>query len=50
MVQFYLTALPRETMRVLAGFSKDRGSFWIPRDVDPPKELENMIFPEVSLW
>jgi hypothetical protein len=50
MVQFYLTGLPRETMRVLAGFTKDRGSFWISRDVDPPKELADMIFPDASLW
>jgi hypothetical protein len=50
MVQFYLTTLPRETMRVLAGFTKERGSFWIARDVDPPKELEDLIFPHAQVW
>lgn len=50
MVQYYLTTLPRETMRVLAGFNKERGAFWISRDVDPPAELGEMIFPHASLW
>jgi integrase len=50
MTQYYLTTLSRETMRVLAGFSVERGSFWIARDLDPPKELEDMIFPQATSW
>ena len=50
MTQYYLTTLPRETMHVLAGFTVERGSFWIARDLDPPEQLEAMIFPQASLW
>jgi hypothetical protein len=50
-VSCYLTSLPRETMRTLAGFPKDRGHFYIPRAaVEPPEALKDMIFPDVSKW
>lgn len=50
-VNCYLTSLPRETMRTLAGFPKDRGHFYIPRQmVEPPLSLTEQIFPEVSRW
>ena len=50
MTQYYLTTLPRETMRVLAGFTVERGSFWISRDLEPPLELQEMVLPQVSVW
>ena len=50
MTQCYLTTLPRETMRVLAGFTVERGSFWSSRDLEPPSELQEMVFPQVSVW
>jgi hypothetical protein len=50
MTQYYLTTLPRETMRVLAGFNVQPGTFWLSRDLDPPKELEDMVFPHAQLW
>jgi hypothetical protein len=50
-ISCYLTSLPRETMRTLAGFPKDRGHFYIPRAaVEPPDSLKEMIFPDVSRW
>jgi hypothetical protein len=50
-VSCYLTSLPRETMRTLAGFPKDRGHFYIPRAaVEPPESLKEMIFPDLSKW
>ena len=39
MTQYYLTTMPRMTMRVLAGFAPNRGTFWLARDVDPPEAL-----------
>ena len=50
MAQHYLTTLPRETMRSLAGFPAVSGQFWIPRDLDPPAELEALVFPQAALW
>lgn len=50
MNQYYLTTLPRGTMRVLAGFTAEPGTFWIARDIDAPEELESMVFPDVDLW
>ena len=43
----YLTNLPREAMRTLAGFRTDRGCFFIRRAViEPAPALKNLIFPE----
>lgn len=50
MTQHYLTTLPRETIRVLAGFPSSPGQFWLERDLDPPEELERLIFPQAALW
>jgi hypothetical protein len=50
MAQHYLTTLPRETMRVLAGFPANPGQFWLERDLDPPEELESLVFPQAALW
>lgn len=37
-------------MRVLAGSTAEPGTFGIARDVDPPEELERMVFADVDLW
>jgi hypothetical protein len=50
MAQHYLTTLPRETIRVLAGFPSAPGQFWLERDLDPPEELERLVFPQAVLW
>lgn len=50
MTKHYLTSLPRETMRVLAGFPAQAGSYFIARDIDPPQHLEALIFPQASIW
>ncbi len=47
----YLTSLPRQAMRVLAGFPTERGSFYIERAlVDPPQSLQEKVFPEIDQW
>jgi len=51
METWYLTALPRGAIRVMAGFPADRGQYWLPRSsVDPPEALTARIFPEVDGW
>ena len=45
----YLSHLPREAMRALAGFDQqDSKCYYIPRDIDPPSCLERLIFPEIE--
>ncbi|KAG2199391.1 hypothetical protein INT47_001573 [Mucor saturninus] len=47
----YLTGLPREVMRVMAGFTVQQGQFYLPRaSVDPPESLCKMIFPDLDIW
>ena len=47
----YLTSLPREVMRVLAGFPSQQGHFFLPRAaVAPPPELCAKVFPQVDYW
>lgn len=47
----YASNLPREAMRVLAGFHRDGKRFHIPRAIVPaPKELREQIFPEVEFY
>ena len=50
MAKCYLSQLPRESMRVLAGFPADIGSFWISRDIEVPEVLLDMVFPETKEW
>jgi hypothetical protein len=50
-VSCYLTMLPRETMRTLAGFPKDSGHFYIARSIlEPPSCLLEQVFPDVTDW
>jgi hypothetical protein len=47
----YLTCLPREAMRTLAGFSPTAGSFFLKRAaVQPQESLARKLFPDVELW
>ncbi|RLN78429.1 hypothetical protein BBJ28_00026159 [Nothophytophthora sp. Chile5] len=47
--RYYLSKLARETIRVLAGFAKEIGGYWIPRAAILPSEsLQQAIFPEVD--
>ncbi|OWZ01331.1 LOW QUALITY PROTEIN: hypothetical protein PHMEG_00027304 [Phytophthora megakarya] len=51
MEKCYLTSLPREAMRTLAGFEPARGSFYIARaSLDPPELVQKQIFPLVEEW
>ncbi|KAE8260648.1 hypothetical protein A4X13_0g227 [Tilletia indica] len=45
----YLTGLPRESMRAMAGFSTQPGAFYLPRNsVLPSLALQQQIFPTVN--
>ena len=45
----YLTSLPREAIRSLAGFPPAQGSFFLPRaTVEPPDSLKRLIFPAIE--
>lgn len=47
----YLTGLPREAMRAMAGFTIQPGQFYIPRaSLDPPEDLTKLIFPLLDEW
>ena len=47
----YLTALPREAMRSLAGFPPGPGAFYLPRAAVQPRDtLRKRVFPEVDRW
>ncbi|KAL3675821.1 hypothetical protein R1sor_025769 [Riccia sorocarpa] len=47
----YLTSLPREAMRTLAGFSPSQGQFFLSRmAVTPPSQLTSKLFPQVEYW
>ncbi|CAD6890814.1 unnamed protein product [Tilletia laevis] len=46
----YLTRLPRPVLRVHAGFHQDGGSYFLRRDVAPPEDLLQRIFPQADAW
>ena len=47
----YLSQLPREFMRVIAGFSRLPGNYHLRRAaVQPPKSLKRLICPWVDSW
>jgi len=51
MEKCYLTTLPLQAMRVLAGFQGEKGHFYLPRmTLSPPAALQSMIFPEADIW
>lgn len=46
----YLTSLPRPALRALGGWRPNGGDFYLPRAVDPPNELVELVFPQASIW
>ena len=47
----YLSRLPRECMRVLAGFSRCPGNYYLRRSaVKPPRALKRKVWPWVDSW
>lgn len=46
----YLTGRPHAVMRSLAGFDKNVGTLFLPRDVNVPDALLPKVFPEVDGW
>ena len=49
--QAYLTHLPRQFMRIVAGFSSTPGDYFLPRAVaEPPAALQRQVWPWVEEW
>ncbi|KAE8218348.1 hypothetical protein CF326_g9188 [Tilletia indica] len=46
----YLSAVPREVLRVHAGFTREGGSYFLSRDVDVRDELLKKVFPWADEW
>lgn len=34
----------------LCRITAEAGTFWLARDIDPPEELERMVFSNIDLW
>ena len=51
MVGCYLSGLPVDAIKVLAGFTIRKGDYYINRDlVAPSALLEEMVFPQINFW
>jgi hypothetical protein len=51
MVQSYLTGLPLQFLRSMAGFGTKAGKFYLPRaNHAPPLSLQQQVFPWVEYW
>ena len=51
MNRYYMTGLPLEMMRAMAGFTRDSNSFYLSRAVVAPSdELCRLMFPEANAW
>jgi hypothetical protein len=49
--QAYLTHLPRQFMRIVAGFSSTPGDYFLPRAVsEPPAALQRQLWPWIEEW
>ena len=46
----YLTAMPRKTIRALAGFDPQGGTYFLARNLSVPEELLAQVFPEADAW
>ncbi|TYJ57542.1 hypothetical protein B9479_001624 [Cryptococcus floricola] len=44
----YLSKFPIKALRVMAGFPKKQGSYYLPRYIEVPKELLDLVFPWVD--
>jgi hypothetical protein len=50
-VQSYLTGLPLQFLRAMAGFGTEAGRFFLPRaNYEPPDSLQRKIFPWLEGW
>lgn len=51
MVQSYLTGLPLQFLRSMAGFGLKPGKFSLPRATfEPPLSLQQQVFPWLEFW
>ncbi len=51
MVQSYLTGLPLQFLRSMAGFGTEAGNFCMPRaNYIPPLSLQQQVFPWIESW
>ena len=51
MVVAYLSRLPRELLRRMAGFLKEEGSYMLPRgEFKPPASLLKLVWPWLDEW
>lgn len=51
LVKAYLTHLPRQFMRVVAGFSSAAGDYFLPRAAhEPPQHLQKQLWPWIEEW
>jgi hypothetical protein len=51
MVGCYISSLPVEAMKCLAGFPPHQGNYFLSRAaVVPPKDLQVLVFPDVEFW
>lgn len=49
--QAYLTHLPRQFMRIVAGFSSTPGDYFLPRAAcEPPAALQRQLWPWIEEW
>ena len=49
--QAYLTHLPRQFMRIVAGFSGTPGDYFLPRALyEPPAALQRQLWPWIEEW
>ncbi|KAG1613993.1 hypothetical protein G6F44_013299 [Rhizopus delemar] len=51
MVGCYLSGLPVDAIKVLAGFTTRKGDYFINRgSIEPSEELRKMVFPWIEHW
>jgi hypothetical protein len=49
--QAYLTHLPREFMKIVSGFSRSQGDYFLARALfEPPSSLQSKIWPWIEEW
>ena len=46
----YLSNLPRQAVRAIAGHPKDGGLFFLPRAGEVPDTLQRKLFPKIEQW
>lgn len=51
MVGCYLSSLPKQAIRSIAGFTTSPGNYHIYRAaIEPPEELKRKVFPDIESW